>query len=275
MSMKSQSLSKIATIGQLLQSLTYAPKDVEQADTTINELISALESVELPHSLGTAQQLRNFQHDALRKYSPQQGLSNAHDLEIATIARTVIVSLHHEASEKQAIILDASAVAESLRQLPERLQFLTEAQTRLRDEVMRCLECGAYRAAIVMAWSFSYDYVRHWVFSNHLAPFNQTLTTKYTTTRGGNQQPVYEPISQYADFWDARPSPGERVVLDTCESARIITGKAYDSLVEFLRRRNDYAHPNFKMPDVDLTKGYIAELLSVIMSDPFPKPSGK
>jgi hypothetical protein len=61
--------------------------------------------------------------------------------------------------------------------------------------------------------------------------------------------------------------------LDTCEAAGIIVGKPYDSLVGFLRRRNDYAHPNFKTPDVDLTKGYIAELLSVIVSDPFPKPS--
>ncbi len=45
-------------------------------------------------------------------------------------------------------------------------------------------------------------------------------------------------------------------------------------LVEFLRRRNDFAHPNFLTPDVDLTKGYIAELLSVITSPPFPKPTG-
>jgi hypothetical protein len=272
--MKEHTLSQVARIGQLVQSLTVAPKSVEAADQAIDQLLGALETVDLPHTLGAAQQLQTFQREALRKYSPTQGLSNAHDLELATIANTIIKALHHEASEKNTIILDSSAIAESLRKLPERMPFLTEAQTHLRNEVIRCLECSAYRAAIVMAWNFAFDYVRHWVFSNHLAPFNNSLTTRYTIQRGGQTLPRYDAISQYPDFWEARPAPGERTVLDTCQDANILPGKAYDSLVECLRRRNDYAHPNFKTPDVDLTKGYIAELISVIMSDPFPKPSG-
>ena len=272
--MRSQSLAQVAGLGQLLNALTVPLKDVEQAGKTIDRVFEVLESLDLPHTTGTARQLQRFQSDTMRKYTPKNSLASGPQLELATIARTIIESLHHETSDKIVIVLDSSAVAESLKKLPERLQFLTEAQTQLRQEVIRCLECGTFRAAIVMAWNFSFDYVRHWVFSNHLVSFNKTLTTTYMTKRGGQQAPVYDKIIEYPDFWEARPAPGERIVLDTCESANIITVKAYDSLCEFLRRRNDYAHPNFKSPDVDLTKGYIAELLSVITSDPFPKPTG-
>lgn len=272
--MKQHTLSQVARIGQLIQSLTVAPKSADAADQAIDQLLGALETVDLPHTLGAAQQLQTFKRVALRTYSPAQGLSTAHELELATTANTIIKALHYEAAEKKTVILDASAVAESLRRLPERLPFLTEVQTHLRNEVIRCLECSAYRSAIVMSWSFAFDYVRHWVFSNHLAPFNTTLTTKYTIQKAGQSQHRYDAISQYPDFWEARPAPGERTVLDTCQDANILPGKAYDALIECLRRRNDYAHPNFKNPDVDLTKGYIAELISVITSDPFPKSSG-
>lgn len=272
--MKSQSLSHISRIGELFERLSNNPATARDVEEAIDELHDVLNKVSFPNTAATAEQLRTFQGEALRRYQSNGGLQNADRTALASIARTVLKAFHHEAQQMKAVLLDTSAVADSLRDLPDRLSFLTESQTHLRNEVIRCLETGAYRSGIVMTWNFGYDYVRHWVFSNHVGEFNKTLTTKYMTTRGGSQRPVYEPISQYSDFWEAKPAPGERTFLDTCEGANILNGKAYDSLVNFLRRRNDFAHPNFLTPDVDLTKGYIAELLSVITSPPFPKPSG-
>ncbi len=228
--MKSQSLSIIARIGELFEHLSNKPREAKYVEEAIDELLDAIDKVSFPSTAGTAQQLRTFQADALRRYQPTGSLENAHQIELASIARTALKAFHHEAQQMNAVILNPSAVADSLRNLPDRLSFLTESQTHLRAEVIRCLETGAYRSAIVMTWNFAYDYIRHWTFSNHLAAFNQTLTTKYTTTRGGTQQPVYNAVSQYTDFWEAKPALGERIFLDTCEAANILNGKAYDSL---------------------------------------------
>lgn len=268
--MKPISLPTIARLGQFLQAFTVPPKTASAADIAITEFIELLDSCDLPQTRGTAQQLVTFQTEKARKHSSGSGMPRAMDLELATISRTLMDSLQTETADKHAILLDRSAVATGLINLSDRLQYLTESQHRLCEEVMRCLECSAYRSSIVMMWNFAYDYVRHWVFSNHLVTFNQELTTKFTTKKAGHPHPRYTAITEYSDFWDARPAPGERTVLDTCQSANILTGKAYDSLIEFLRRRNDYAHPNFKTPDVDLTKGYIAELIGVITAPPFP-----
>ena len=268
-------MSSFARLGEQLHALTIPISNAGDANNKIEVMLATLEPLDLPHTFGTAEQLRTFQQSQLRKLQDSNSLPNAVQLELSSIARTLVQSLHHEASGKQAIVLDPSAVADSLKKLQDRLQFLTETQTHLRNEAIRCLECGALRAAIVMSWNFAYDYVRHWVFSNHLAAFNQTLTTTYLTTSGGQQVPVYSEVNQYYQFWEARPAVGERVFLDTCDKAGLIKGKAYDSLVEFLRRRNDYAHANFKTPDIDLTKGYIAELIGVITSEPFPKPANR
>lgn len=243
--MKSQSLWQIAEIGTLLQSLTIPPRTAERADETINQILTLLGSVDLPHTLGAAQQFQSFQRTASSGYPRTSGMANAHDLELKVIAQTVIAALRHETSQQYVITLDPSAITESLKKIPDGLPQLTDSQLHLVSETIRCLESGAYRAAIVMAWNFAFDYVRDWSFKNHLPVFNQTLTTKYLTKRGGQQQAVYAPIQQYSDFWENNPYPGERVVIDTCNDANIITGKAYDSLVVYLRRRNDYAHPNF------------------------------
>lgn len=266
MTAKSQSSTAYAHLGELLHTLSIPVKCAGDANKAIDSILETLSVVDLPHTLGTATQLRNFQQTSLRRYQDGNSVQNADQTELNSIARTPTQSLHHEASSKQTLVLDPSSVSDSLRTLQDRLQYLTETQTHLKSEAIRCLECGALRSAIVMSWNFSYDYVRHWVFSNHLAAFNNTLTTKYLTNK---RQPVYDAITQYHDFWEARPYVGERVFLDTCESSGVITGKAYSSLVEFLRRRNDYAHANFKLPNIDLTKGYIAELIGTITAEHF------
>lgn len=269
--MKEHTLSQVAFVGRLMQALKDSPRTAEEANALIDQLIAQLEGVDLPYTRGVAKQLVHFKGATLSRYQPNTGLSSSVDLELTTIARTVITALHHEAEEKRALILDSSAVAKSLRSFPDSVDpQLTPTQTLLHREVILSLESGAWRAAIVMAWNFAFEYVRHWVFSHHLAAFNRTLTTRYTIKK--TEEPCYKEIVEYSDFWEGPQPPGERIVLDTCEFAQIIPRKPYDSLVEALRRRNEFAHSNFTTPDVDLTRGYIAELIRIITSDPFPKP---
>ena len=119
-----------------------------------------------------------------------------------------------------------------------------------------------------MGWNLAYDYIRQWVFNNHLAAFNASLTTEYTR-RSGN--PVYSAISEYSDFFSGTPS--ERTVIDTCELANIFGEKIRDNLRFLLRRRNDYAHPTFRTPTREQTNAYVKDLLDIICDSPFTVPA--
>jgi hypothetical protein len=263
-------LGDVALVAESLQYLIDHPTNPasETFESRIADILSALERLPLSNTLGVAGELDEFRRTILRSYNPKGSLSNDHQVKLASIASTLRRALQNETKERPAVTLDESAVVQSLRSLPRALPYLTLAQQALRQETVRCLEIRSFRAAIVLGWSFGYDYVRHWVFTEKRDQFNAELVDGYQ--RGAN--PIYQPIMHYEDFWEQRPLPGEWVVLETCERAGIITGKPYTELTDNLRLRNNYAHANFVTPSADITKGIIASLLRTITSPPFPEP---
>jgi hypothetical protein len=171
-------------------------------------------------------------------------------------------TLYNELAEQNAISVNVGIVSQQLRQLPSKL-ILTATQSDLLNETVTCIECGAYRAGVVMGWNLAYDYIRQWVYDKHLTPFNDVLTTVYM--RNGSQ--MYEPIVDYGDFLTGKL--GERVFIDTCHRANFIGENLRDNLRYYLRRRNDYAHPTFTAPSADQTNGYVKDLIDTISATPF------
>jgi hypothetical protein len=139
------------------------------------------------------------------------------------------------------------------------------AQTALQQEAIRCLECKAFRAAIVTGWNMAYDYIRQWAFDLHLAAFNNRLTAHYVQRNG---TPQYDPIADYRDFFDSQ-APGERIVLDVLQLERLIGGRLHGDLCKYLRDRNEVAHATGKSPTATQANAYIEHLIDILVGKPF------
>lgn len=178
-------------------------------------------------------------------------------------------AVYEEAGERILVAIDPGGVLAPLRSL-ETTVDLTEAQLGIRDETVSCIERAAFRAAIVMGWNLAYDFIRQWVFDNHLQAFNASLTTDYLKKNG---KPAYDAIVEYTDFFSG--SPSERIVIDTCFSAAIIGERTRDNLRYHLRRRNDYAHPTFREPSREQANAYVKDLLDIVLDRPFTAGSAE
>lgn len=255
-------LPNFITLGQRLWLL----KTDSNAQTLIDEIPKFIESLEecgLRRSRTAAEPLNAISSIPRDAY----GRTNSVALgQVRAYAETVKHSMYEEAGERTLVAIDVSGVIDALRSLPTNLS-LSAAQLRLSDETVTCIERGAYRAAAVMGWNLAYEYIRQWVFDNHLTAFNTSLTTEFTRKNGN---PVYTAISDYTDFFAGTPS--ERTVIDTCSLAGIFGEKIRDNLRFLLRRRNDYAHPTFRTPTREQTNAYVKDLLDIIADPPFTTP---
>jgi hypothetical protein len=140
-----------------------------------------------------------------------------------------------------------------------KLAALKRAKGSDRDmmiqETQRCIESGACRAAMVMAWCLAYDHLRQWIFSNknrRLPAFNGVLTTKNRT-----KTQLYDPITAYEEFDDL----GERFVIDIAYEAKLFPKQKHQVLVNGLTDRNHFAHPNSRGATLESAVGYIDNLL--------------
>ena len=179
---------------------------------------------------------------------------------IRDMMTTILNCLQKETEEKLMLELLSHDVTPHLRDLPNRVD-LNETQQTLHAEVCRCIETGAYRAAVVMAWNLAYDFIRQWVFDNELDKFNQTLTTKYA-------QEHPNALQDYEEFF-TRDRLGEYIVLHTAREAGIIGGRLFDKLVHYLRERNKYAHANSAVATKSKTNSYIECLIEIMTDSPF------
>jgi len=238
------------------------------------QLMTTLDHVGLPYpkkNLDTS--LNEIQGMSANLYH-QAGDGVLPEYTAADLGKTIVVA--HEmitgaAENRLTIALDTGGVSAKLRSLPQqltnlKLTNLNPAQTDLHAETTRCLECGVYRSAAVMGWNMAFDYIRQWVFDNHLAAFNTALNANYVNRRSGN--PIYDAIADYADFLKS-DAPGERIVLDTSNSAGIVTGNVYEDLKAHLRQRNLYAHPSGREPTAIQVNAYLEHLIDIVLAKPF------
>lgn len=176
--------------------------------------------------------------------------------------RGVAQAIAEESNSIRLLPLDTSGVSNRLRGLPLDLQ-LTAIQLTLHVETVRCLECGAYRAAMVMAWNLAFDYLRQWIFDLHLQRFSDALVSSYTKKNGS---PIYQPIDSYECFF-RKDAPSERVILDVAKDLNLTGGEMYDHLCQYLRFRNNFAHPTLKSVSREQANAAIEHLID-IMKEP-------
>lgn len=169
------SLPEYITLGQRLYILMN-PRNVHVVVEEIANFLESLEACGLARTRGAADVLNTIGRIPYLVRTATVAPVAAKQLQayMEPISRT----LYAEAREKQLVAVNAGAVCQHLRDLSSRVS-LSEIQQRLQAETIACIESGAYRAAVVMGWNLAYDYLRQWVFDNHLAPFNAALTANY------------------------------------------------------------------------------------------------
>ena len=131
------------------------------------------------------------------------------------------------------------------------------------NEVIRCIECGAYRAAAVMGWNLAYDYMRTWILDNNKQSDQNKGLAKVC--------PGKSLITEYGDFFP-RDAPSERHIIDAMfhkDAGPIIGGKLHDRLLQYLYDRNDYAHATGKAASAAKTNAYVEHLIDIILAVPF------
>jgi len=202
------------------------------------------------------------------EYRVQSGFIENDSLsQLISCMESVVQTLYAEARDKQVVSINVGAVPQRLREVSQVLTLST-SQVQLLEETIRCLERGAYRAAIVMGWCLAYDIIRWWVYSDQkrLNSFNSELATY--TKRNGTRQ--YEDIKDYEDFFSNR-APAEGRAIEICENAKLISGKSARNLRHYLDLRNDYAHATTTHPTPNQASAFLEHLVDIVTKAPYAK----
>jgi hypothetical protein len=232
----------------------------------MRSVVECLNAFDLPHSrklVPKIERMLKILHERHFKEFEQfvKGLP-ADDAEaVSSVIGQIIDSVLGEAEDRFTCILDRTAVSDRIRQLHERLP-LNETQILLRNEVIRCMESGAYRSAIVMGWNLAYDFIRTWMFGD---PAKREAFDKVLTTKRDRKGQSYATLTEYSQLFRLQESD----VLKWSSEANLFNDKVLRALIERLDRRNDYAHPNFKHPDSNQSMGYVIELIAILEDAPF------
>jgi hypothetical protein len=144
-----------------------------------------------------------------------------------------------------------------LRRLESKLQ--AGAQRQFLAETTDCLEIGAYRAAIVMAWILALDHMYAHVFKNYLQIFNTTLAND------GDKRIKVKSIIKPADFTEMPESK----FIELCRTAKIISNDVRKVLEQKLGTRNSCAHPSGIVVKRSKAEEFIEDLIeNVVLKHP-------
>jgi len=126
---------------------------------------------------------------------------------------------------------------------------LSFEQDDLIKQGLRCLEHELYRAAHVMCWSAYIDYLETYSEADGFLKLNG-VRPKWKIT---NITDIHEKLSDYA-------------LIEAMKDAKLITKGMMKSSHGLLHRRNECAHPSDYFPDLNMTLGYVSEILTLIKS---------
>lgn len=171
----------------------------------------------------------------------------------------IVSGLLNSNSGEMYIVLNQSEVIEKLASL-----HCVKGSDRdmMIREAVRCLESGACRAAIVMAWCLTFDHIRQWIYTSkakRLTAFNAVLTTMNRT-----KTQLHDPIVAYDDF----SVLGERDVVDIAYKATLYVKQKHQVLVTALTDRNHFAHPNSRGVTLESALGYVDNLCVNVLQHP-------
>lgn len=181
---------------------------------------------------------------------------------LRTLVRHVMASVQNEAKRRSIAVLDTSAVSNKLREIEAKLK--EPHQQIIVQDTIKCLESGAYRAAIVMGWNLAFEHLRQWIHADETAGGRLDRFNALLTQRNRDKTNKYDPIVDYDDFVGI----GEALVIEIAHLAKLLPKAKWQLLEAGLNRRNHFAHPNFEKATVDSAKGYIDDLIINVVEDP-------
>jgi hypothetical protein len=165
-------------------------------------------------------------------------------------------ALNEAGKDLEIVELDRSVVSNALRRLLSHAR--DEHQRTLVDEAIRCLECGAYRSAIVTGWNLALDHFRQWIFSSpkkRLKELNAILTNKRSKP---------PKVEHYEDFFGLP----ERNLIEDAYAAKLFKKNTYNFLIGALGTRNGFAHPSRMVATAASAAGYIDSLIKNVITNP-------
>jgi hypothetical protein len=142
----------------------------------------------------------------------------------------------HEASGSRVVILEESY---------DKLTKLTLKQDELFRQALRCVEHKLFRAAHVLAWAGFMDLLEEKLASDGLVK----LRAAKTAWKAGNVEELRENVVEYQ-------------LIEAAKDLGLCTKTEMKALNGMLNKRNECAHPNDFFPDMNITLGYISELLT-------------
>jgi hypothetical protein len=141
----------------------------------------------------------------------------------------------HEQSPSRIVVLD-----ETYRKLGN----MSLRQDDLMRQALRCIENDLYRAAHVMAWAAFVDFLEEKLSSDGLVRL-RALRPSWT---GADIGEMAESVPEFQFVELTKP-------IGLCSKAQM------RDLLALLNRRNQCAHPTDYYPDLNMTLGYVAEIL--------------
>jgi hypothetical protein len=142
----------------------------------------------------------------------------------------------HEASGSRVVILEESY---------EKLTKLTLKQDELFRQALRCVEHKLFRAAHVLAWAGFMDLLEEKLASDGLVKLREAKTA----WKAGSVEELRENVVEYQ-------------LIEAAKDLGLCTKTEMKALHGMLNKRNECAHPNDFFPDMNITLGYISELLT-------------
>jgi hypothetical protein len=206
---------------------------MKQEYFTEADLRRCLQYLHVSHSIyllpGQIQKCRNIVSTGYRKFNLHYRVRDKLDKQLQTSPR-------------------AAAIHELLKTLPAKIPIAEEKEYLI--ETLKCYQIGANRAAIVMAWNLAFSHLCNFILKdqNKLAAFNQEL----------QKIPKARPIAAYDDYSRLK----ESIILDICNSAKVISKNHYTILKDKLNRRNIAAHPSAVIITRIDTEQYIVDVIN-------------
>ncbi|MDC7812412.1 hypothetical protein [Sphingomonas koreensis] len=147
-----------------------------------------------------------------------------------------------EALQQFAHIENSRSRTITLNESYENLANLSLKQDDLFRQSLRCIEVGVYRAAHVMCWSATIDFL-----------YGICEQDKFQTLNGVRQSWA---ITSSADL---RENYTDFSVLEAMRAAGLIKKSEEKGFKGMLSRRNECAHPSDYLPGLNETLGYVSE----------------
>lgn len=142
----------------------------------------------------------------------------------------------HETSGSRVVILEESY---------DKLTKLTLKQDELFRQALRCVEHQLFRAAHVLAWAGFMDLLEEKLASDGLLKLRATKPA----WKAGSVEELRENVVEYQ-------------LIEAAKDLGLCTKTEMKALHGMLNKRNECAHPNDFFPDMNITLGYISELLT-------------